>query len=52
MGVPIRFESNIEISNKTFNAQVFWGYGKFLLRLIESAMFGATFNLVTRVGVP
>ena len=27
------------------------GYGKFSLRLIGSAMFGATFNLVTSVGV-
>ena len=27
-------------------------YGKFSLRLIASAMFGATFNLATRVGVP
>ena len=26
--------------------------GLFLLRLIESAMFGATFNLVRRVGLP
>ena len=28
------------------------GYGKFLLRLIGFAMFGATFNLVTSVGLP
>ena len=28
------------------------GYGKILLRLIRSAMFGATFNQVTNVGVP
>ena len=28
------------------------GYGLFLCRLIGSAMFGATFNLVTRVGLP
>ena len=27
-------------------------YGKFSLRLIRSARFGATFNLVTRVRVP
>ena len=27
------------------------GYGKFSLRLIESTMFGATFNLVTLVGL-
>ena len=26
--------------------------GKFSLRLIGSAIFGETFNLVTRVGVP
>ena len=30
----------------------FQGYGLFSLRLIGSAMFGATFNLVTRVGLP
>ena len=29
-----------------------YGYGKFSLILIGSVMFGATFNLVTRVGVP
>ena len=28
------------------------GYSLFSLRLIGSAMFGATFNLVTRVGLP
>ena len=28
------------------------GFRKFSLRLIGSAMFGATFNLVTRVGLP
>ena len=28
------------------------GYCLFSLRLIGSAMFGATFNLVTRVGLP
>ena len=28
-----------------------YGYGLFSLRLIGSAMFGATFNLATRVGV-
>ena len=28
------------------------GYDKFSLRLIGSAMFNATFNLVTRVGLP
>ena len=27
-------------------------YGEFLLRLIGSAMFGVTFSLVTRVGLP
>ena len=27
-------------------------YGKFSLRLIGPVMFGATFNLVTSVGVP
>ena len=29
-----------------------YGYGKFSLRLIGSAMFVATFNLVTSVGAP
>ena len=29
-----------------------YGCGKFPLRLIGCAMFGATFNLVTSVGVP
>ena len=29
-----------------------YGYGKFSLRLIGSAMFGANFNIVTSVGVP
>ena len=28
------------------------GYGKFSLRLIGYAMFGTTFNLITRVGLP
>ena len=28
------------------------GYGKFSVILIGSAMFGATFHLVSRVGVP
>ena len=28
------------------------GYGLFSLRLLGSAMLGATFNLVTRVGLP
>ena len=28
------------------------GYGLFSLKLIGSTMFGATFNLVARVGLP
>ena len=31
---------------------VMFGYGQFSLRLLGFAMFGATFNLVTNVGVP
>ena len=31
---------------------IVYGYSLFSLRLTESAMFGATFNLVTRVGLP
>ena len=34
------------------NPRTLFAYGKFLLRLIGSVMFGATFNLATRVGLP
>ena len=34
-----------------FAVYVYQGYGLFSLRLIGFAMFGATFNLVTRVGL-
>ena len=34
------------------SSRIPYGYGLFSLRLIGSAMFGATFNLVTRVGMP
>ena len=35
-----------------FNLCYFQGYSPFSVRLIGSAMFGATFNLVTRVELP
>ena len=34
------------------NPPTLFGYGKFSLRLNGSVMFGATFNLATRVGLP
>ena len=35
-----------------FRVYSYHGYGLFSLRLIGAAMFGATFNLVTRIGLP
>ena len=38
--------------NIIFNFAYTSGYGLFSLILMGSAMFGATFNLVARVGLP
>ena len=45
--IPDRIENH-----SVANCSCHLGYGKFSLRLTGSAMFGATFNLVTSVGVP
>ena len=43
---------DILVHHQSCTNNSYYGYGKFSLRLIGSAMFSATFNLVTSVGVP
>ena len=53
MNTTIKNDNNFTFCFEIFfESLITYGYGKFSLRLIGSAMFGATVKLVTSVRVP